>query len=236
MTDDANVDVERADAAADAAAEAPETPAPVADEVLLKAVDVARAALAEITAAATVGAPAGHIVEGDGVLSLLFENTLPGYPGWYWTVSLSREPGSDEVNVLETELMPGEAALLAPDWVPWADRLAEYQAQKKAEREAAAAAGEPEPDDDFVTDEDVDGDAPDDDEDQSDEDDELDDDELDDDDEDEDGSDEDDSDDDLEVSDLHDFDDDDEAEVDDFDESSELQGAEEAALVSDDEE
>jgi hypothetical protein len=38
--------------------------------------------------------------------------------------------------VLETELMPGEGALLAPDWVPWSERLEEYRA-------AQAAAGEP---------------------------------------------------------------------------------------------
>ncbi|AYG05263.1 DUF3027 domain-containing protein [Gryllotalpicola protaetiae] len=203
---------------ADASAEASLAPEPIADEVLLGAVDAARAALIEITPAATVGAPVGHLVEGERVLSLLFENTMTGYPGWFWTVSLSREPDSSEVNVLEAELMPGDDALLAPDWVPWADRLAEYQAQKKAEREAAAVAGEPEPDDDFLSDSDSD--------DESDE-------ELDDDESDELGDDDDDVDvDDLDVSDLNDFDD----EVDDFDESSDLQGAEEAALASDEEE
>ena len=197
---------------------------PVADEVLLNAVDVARAALAEITPAATIGSPAGHIVEGEGVLSLLFENRLPGYPGWYWTVSLSREPDTGEVNVLEAELMPGDGALLAPDWVPWADRLAEYQAQKKAEREAAAAEGRPAPEDDFVAErESADGDDESDDEDL----DELEQDDADD-------ADADDVDD-LEEADLHDFDDDDSADVDDF-ESSDLQGAEEAALSSDEEE
>ncbi|WP_344754780.1 DUF3027 domain-containing protein [Gryllotalpicola koreensis] len=209
----------------DASEQASVTPEPLADEVLLKAVDVARAALAEITPAATIGKPAGHLVEGERVLSLLFENTLPGYPGWFWTVSLSREADSDDVNVLEAELMPGEAALLAPDWVPWADRLAEYQAQKKAEREAAAAAGEPEPEDEFVTD------AESADDDEGSEGEELDDEELDDDSGVDDDSDDDDADD-LEVSDLNDFDEDD----DDFDEAAELQGAEEAALASDEEE
>jgi len=187
----------------------PATPAAVADDVLLEAADVARAALSEITSPASVGAPAGHIVEGERVLSLLFENRLAGYPGWYWTVSLSREPDSSEVNVLEAELMPGDGALLAPDWVPWADRLAEYQAQKKAEREAAEAAGEPEPEDDFVSDDE----------------------ELDD-EEDEDAFDDDD--DDLDDDDGLDVDD---LEVDDFaDESAELQGVEEAALSADEEE
>lgn len=199
----------------------------VADDVLLAAADVARSALREITSPASIGAPAGHIVEGERVLSLLFENRLPGYPGWYWTVSLSREADSPEINVLEAELMPGDGALLAPDWVPWADRLAEYQAQKRAEREAAAAAGEPEPDDDFVVDdEDGDDDA----EDVDDTDEELDEDasvvdvDVDDDDDD------DDFEDDLDL-DLDPDDDDDDD--DDFDEAEDLQGAEAAALNSD---
>lgn len=202
VSDDTNAET------TDASAEASQAPAPVADDVLLKAVSAARAALREITPAATIGEPAGHLVEGERVLSLLFENTLPGYPGWYWTVTLSREDGTDEVNVLETELMPGDGALLAPDWVPWADRLAEYQAQKKAEREAAEAAGEPEPEDDFVSDDDeLDEEE---DEDAFDDDDDLDDDDG------------------LDVDDL---------EVDDFaDESAELQGVEEAALSADEEE
>lgn len=121
------------DADADTAA------APIPDERLLAAHDLALSALHEITAESTVGQPAGHSVEPDGVVSLRFENRLPGYPGWYWTVSLARVDG-DEPTVLEVELLPGEAALLAPEWVPWAVRLAEYRAQQEAA--AAAAAGE----------------------------------------------------------------------------------------------
>ena len=29
-------------------------------------------------------------LEADGVVSLRFANLLPGYPGWFWTVSLAR--------------------------------------------------------------------------------------------------------------------------------------------------
>jgi hypothetical protein len=208
-----------------ASAEASAQPAPVADDVLLNAADVARSALYEITPRATVGEPAGHIVEGEHVLSLLFETTLPGYPGWFWTVSLSRDPDTGGVNVLEAELMPGEDALLAPDWVPWADRLAEYQAQKKAEREAAVAAGEPEPEDDFVAGDELDEDEELDDELEGDEDDDLD----EPDDADSDDADEQDDEDD-------DFDEVDEDEDDEFDESEELQDVESAALADDEEE
>ena len=113
-------------------------PAPVADESLLAAHELARVALLEITPESTVGPVAGHVVEGDHVLSLLFECTLPGYPGWHWTVTVARVDGGAEPVVLEAELLPGEKALLAPDWVPWSERLAEYQAAQ----EAARAAGE----------------------------------------------------------------------------------------------
>ncbi|HEV7183418.1 MAG TPA: DUF3027 domain-containing protein, partial [Leifsonia sp.] len=67
-----------------------ETAPAVPDDVLLASVDLARDALLEITPASTVGAPAGHFVEGEHVLSLLFDCTMPGYPGWHWTVTISR--------------------------------------------------------------------------------------------------------------------------------------------------
>ncbi len=96
---------------------------------------VARDALAEITAAGTFGELISETAEDDGVYTMLFAATMGGYPGWHWTVSLAELPG-DEPTVLETELMPGDGALLAPDWVPWSQRLEEYRA-------AQAAAGEP---------------------------------------------------------------------------------------------
>ena len=146
-------------------------PEPVADERLLHAHDLALDALREITPADTIGPAAGHVVEDDNVVSLRFHTRLAGYPGWHWTVTVAVVDDA-EPTVLEAELLPGEGALLAPDWVPWAKRLAEYQAAQAA----AAAAGEESSDDD-VEDDDLD-----------DEDDDLD----DDDDEDDDDSDEDD--------------------------------------------
>src|SRR5215207_2497971 len=95
----------------------------------------ARDALAEITAAGTYGDLLSETLEDDGVYTLLFAATMGGYPGWHWTVSLA-ELEDEPPTVLETELMPGDGALLAPDWVPWSERLEEYRA-------AQAAAGEP---------------------------------------------------------------------------------------------
>lgn len=118
--------------------------APVADAVLLGAVDVARRALLEATAPETVGSVVGHLVEDEHVLTLLFAADLSGYPGWHWSVTIARVEDA-EPTVLETELMPGESALLAPEWVPWSERLAEYRAAQEAAAAAAAQASGGEP-------------------------------------------------------------------------------------------
>ncbi|MBB5632728.1 hypothetical protein BKA04_000951 [Cryobacterium mesophilum] len=95
---------------------------------------LARAALLDITPAGTIGAPAGSAVEEDGSLTIYFDTTMAGYPGWKWTVSLAHVEGFG-ASVLETELTPGDGALLSPDWVPWSERLADY---KEAQAELAA--------------------------------------------------------------------------------------------------
>ncbi|MCY7287476.1 MAG: DUF3027 domain-containing protein [Cryobacterium sp.] len=120
----------------------------IADERLLAAVDQARTALLEITPAESIGAPLGHIVEGERLLSLLFDCTLSGYPGWRWTVTLARVDQESEPSVLEAELTPGDDALIAPEWVPWSDRLADYRtAQELAEAETTHGDDEDDEDD-----------------------------------------------------------------------------------------
>lgn len=132
----AEAGVDAVDAEAEAEVE-PREP----DAELLAAHELALSALHEITKPQTVGPAAGYTLEPDGVVSLRFENRLAGYPGWYWTVSLARVEGA-EPTVLEVELLSGDGALLAPEWVPWATRLAEYHAQQAAAAEAAAEAEE----------------------------------------------------------------------------------------------
>lgn len=118
---------------------------------------LARHALGEITRPANVGA-LRDVVVADDVATVRFSTTQGGYPGWYWTVSIAVNPGL-EPSVLETELMPAEGALVAPDWVPWADRLEEYLAQQTVDAER-----DDEDDDDFDDDgddidrDDIDGD------------------------------------------------------------------------------
>jgi len=127
------------------------------DERLLHAHDLALRALHEITPADTVGPPAGYLLEDGGVVSLRFHTRLLGYPGWYWTVSVAVVDDA-EPTVLEAELMPGEGALLAPEWVPWATRLADYQAAQAA----AAENDESEDDEDDLDDTEDDDDVEDD--------------------------------------------------------------------------
>ncbi|MCS6552394.1 DUF3027 domain-containing protein [Curtobacterium flaccumfaciens pv. flaccumfaciens] len=177
------------------------------DAASINYTDLAREALLEVTPESTVGAPVGTVDEGDGVVSVLFANRLPGYPGWRWTVSVAKV-GDDEPTVLEVELMPGDGSLVAPEWVPWSERLAEYRAAQEHEGEDAAEedSDDEDYDDESDEDDDEDDDESDDDED-SDEDDDYDD---SDDDEDDDESDDDDDDEfDADEDDLDESDDDD---------------------------
>jgi len=112
------------------------TPPPHTDEAIAP---LARTALLELTGPETfVDTPA--IVRTEGVATLSYPCTLPGYPGWAWTVAVSDVAGL-EPTVLELELLPGEGALLPPDWVPWADRLEEYLLHEKEAADAASELG-----------------------------------------------------------------------------------------------
>ncbi len=95
----------------------------VKDKILGQAVDFAREALTDITIPERVGEHVGMVQEAERLVTHAFECLMAGYRGWYWTVSLVRAPRSKNVSVAELSILPGEDALLAPDWIPWADRL-----------------------------------------------------------------------------------------------------------------
>ncbi|MDO4252278.1 MAG: DUF3027 domain-containing protein [Rothia sp. (in: high G+C Gram-positive bacteria)] len=94
-----------------------------ADSVLAAAKDVALQGILEVTRQDYVGS--GHRLqpEEERLLTHLFDCLLPGYRGWYWFATLARVPRSKKVSVCEVGLIPGSEALLAPDWLPWAERL-----------------------------------------------------------------------------------------------------------------
>ncbi len=80
--------------------------------------------------------------EEPGLRSYIFESTLRGYVGWYWSVTIY-QPAGEEPTISEVVMMPGEGALVAPKWVPWSERLADYKAlQIELEAQAAALAAE----------------------------------------------------------------------------------------------
>ena len=82
--------------------------------------------------------------EEPGLRSYIFESTLRGYVGWYWSVTIF-QPEGQEPTISEVVMMPGEGALVAPKWVPWSERLADYKAlQAELEAQAAAEAAEAE--------------------------------------------------------------------------------------------
>ena len=78
------------------------------------------------------------IEEDEGVVTYLFEGKLKGYAGWRWSVSVFQGDGDAAPTISEVLLVPGPDSLVAPDWVPWSERLADYKALQ-AELEAQAA-------------------------------------------------------------------------------------------------
>jgi hypothetical protein len=99
------------------------------DAFLAAAVDVARAAVEGITAPSTIGRHVGAKSEGDRLVTHLFESHLPGYQGWQWFAVLTRNSRSKVVTVSELGLLPSEDSILAPEWVPWAERVRPEDAQ-----------------------------------------------------------------------------------------------------------
>jgi hypothetical protein len=94
-----------------------------ADAALAAAVDIAHAAAVDAAGADTVGEHLAVRGEGERLLTHAFAATLPGYRGWYWAVTLARAPRSRTITVDEVVLLPGDDALLAPQWVPWDERI-----------------------------------------------------------------------------------------------------------------
>nr|WP_237536944.1 DUF3027 domain-containing protein [Streptomyces sp. SID5785] len=88
-----------------------------------EAVDLARAAAEEAAAPGVVGEHVETVVEGDRVVTHLFECKEFGYRGWRWAVTVARASRAKHVTLDETVLLPGPDALLAPEWVPWSERL-----------------------------------------------------------------------------------------------------------------
>ncbi len=94
-----------------------------ADQICVDAVDLAREAALETADQLGVGDHLGYESEGDRLVSHFFGCPHPGYRGWRWSVTVSRASRAKLPTVNEVVLLPGDGALMANSWVPWAERI-----------------------------------------------------------------------------------------------------------------
>ncbi|MET9068073.1 DUF3027 domain-containing protein [Streptosporangium sandarakinum] len=99
------------------------TRTPVLDPACADAVDLARSAVEENVRPDEVGGHLGAQSEGERVVTHYFACLDRAYTGWRWAVTVARASRARNVTVSEVVLVPGEGALLPPQWVPWSERL-----------------------------------------------------------------------------------------------------------------
>lgn len=119
--------------------------------------DFARTSLIEATSKSKVGNFIEVFEDGENVATYLFENNQKGYVGWRWSVTVFHSNAKEPATVSEILLMPGPDSLVAPDWVPWSERLADYKAlQIELEKQALLDAEDSEDDSEVDTHNDTD--------------------------------------------------------------------------------
>ncbi len=94
------------------------------DATLIGSVDHAAQTLAEVAEPGSIGGHLASVMVAERLATHFFACTSSAYPGWQWAVSVARAPRAKTVTVCESALIPGEGALLAPEWLPYARRLA----------------------------------------------------------------------------------------------------------------
>ena len=71
-----------------------------------------------------------------GVIELRYLCNMRGYSGWHWLLTLTQIDKRKPATFSELNLVASEDALLAPEWVPWSERLSEFRKQLRAEGKA----------------------------------------------------------------------------------------------------
>jgi hypothetical protein len=104
--------------------------------------NIAKDALLLETDATSIGEFIEAIHDEEFVTSYLFDSKLKGYHGWRWSVTLSQVDAKHAPTVSEILLMAGPESIVAPKWVPWSERLADYRALQAALDEQAKLAAE----------------------------------------------------------------------------------------------
>lgn len=113
---------------------------PRMDDALAEAVDIARAAIEDFADDSEIGDHLGPVADDERVVTHRFEADVPGYRGWTFYATLARAPRSKIITVSETGMLPGDNALLAPEWVPWMERASE---EERIRLDAIAAGEDP---------------------------------------------------------------------------------------------
>ena len=94
------------------------------DAILIAAVDEAREAAESIAEPGMVGEHQDVVMDGERLATHYFACTSAAYPGWRWAITVARVPRAKKATICETNLVPGEGALLSPQWLPYDQRLA----------------------------------------------------------------------------------------------------------------
>ena len=89
------------------------------------ALELARtAAIADASSPHLVGDFVGvEFADENRVASYLFESFLPGYKGWRWCVTVAKVDNESEPTVCDVVALPGPESLIAPDWIPYVERI-----------------------------------------------------------------------------------------------------------------
>ena len=98
--------------------------------------ELALQALRETTELALIGDFVSESEIEKNVVEVRFACTLKQYQHWHWVVTLTQSDKRNPLTVSEINLLASEDAALAPQWVPWAERLAEFRRQLRAEGKA----------------------------------------------------------------------------------------------------
>jgi hypothetical protein len=91
--------------------------------VTATAIKAARTALLEEVDAADVGDHLGHLAEDERVTTHFFACQRKGYVGWRWAVTVTRAYRLRHITIDEVVLLPGDEAIVAPEWVPYRERI-----------------------------------------------------------------------------------------------------------------
>lgn len=86
-------------------------------------VELARSAACDLADGDVVGEHLGISMDGERLGTHYFASTSKAYPDWRWAITIARAPRAKFATICETNLVPSESSVRAPEWVPYAERL-----------------------------------------------------------------------------------------------------------------